>query len=93
MEAVAKVLIPNIVDSAVWHLLYAIDQGVLPLTFTSASGKTVDLSKDGYGELGGSYMGGDEGWCKRYSQERVVDDFSDLKSRLMDKLRQAGRIE
>jgi hypothetical protein len=93
VESVAKVLIPDIVDSAIWHLLYAIDQGVLPLSFTASNGKTVDLPKDGFGELGGGYMGGDDGWCGRYSQERIVDDFSDLKSRLMDQLRKSGRIE
>src|SRR6478736_3766148 len=59
LEAVAKILIPDIVDSALWHLLYAIDQGLLPLSFTASNGKAVDLPKDGLGELGGWYMGGD----------------------------------
>jgi hypothetical protein len=91
LEAVAKVLIPDIVDDTLWHLFYAIDQELLQLSFTASTGKTVDLPKDGLGELGGWYMG--DVWRKNYSQERVVDDFSGLKERLMDKLRKDGRIE
>ena len=50
----------------------------LPLAFTAANGKVVDLSTEGRSELAGWYMGSD-GWCGKYSKERFVDDFSDLR--------------
>jgi hypothetical protein len=37
----------------------------------------VDLSRDGLGELAGWY-GGSGGWRALYSQDRFVDDVSDL---------------
>jgi len=76
--SVASVLIPDIVDDTVFQLLRALDQGLLKLSFTSSDGNIVDLSEDGLGELGGWYMG-IPGWRSTYSEERFVDDFSDLK--------------
>ncbi len=78
LEGIARVLIPDIVDETVSQLLRAIDQGLLQLSFNAANGKTVDLCKDGIGELVGWYMGSD-GWRSKYSGQRFVDDFSDLK--------------
>jgi len=43
LESFAKRLIPDIVDSALGHLLGAIDQEVLRLLFTASNGKSVDL--------------------------------------------------
>jgi hypothetical protein len=77
LEPIAKVVIPDVVDETVFQLLQAIDQGQLKLTFTTASGGTVDLPNDGLGELSGWYMGSG-GWRALYSKERFVDDFSDL---------------
>jgi len=77
-KELARVLIPDIVDDTVFYLLNAIDQGILQLSFTAPNGKTAELHEDGRGELGGWYMGSD-GWRASYSEERVVDDFSDLK--------------
>ena len=91
LESIAKVLIPDIVDDTLWHFFFAIDQELLQLSFTASNGKKVDLPKEGFGELGGWYMG--DVWRERYSQERVVDDFSGLKERLMDNLRKTGRSE
>ena len=77
-EAFAKVLIPDIVDDTIAHLLNAIDQEVLHLSFTASNGKIVDLTSVAKesGELSGWY-GGD--WCEEYSEERFIDDFVDLK--------------
>jgi hypothetical protein len=75
----AKVIIPDIVDSAISHLLGAIDQEVLHLSFTSSNAKSVDLVADGHGELSGWYRGSG-GWCEKYSGERFVNDFSDLEN-------------
>jgi hypothetical protein len=76
LDSIAKVLIPDIVDDTLFHLLRAIDQELLQLSFTASDGKTVDLPEDGYGELGGWYLGS---WREMYSKERFVDDVSDLK--------------
>lgn len=79
-EAFAKVLIPDIVDSTISHLLGAIDQELLRLSFTASNGKSVDLTTVATesGELSGWYKGGD-GWCEKYAKERLIDDFADLK--------------
>ena len=79
-EAFAKVLIPDIVDSTISHLLSAIDQGLVRLSFTASSGKSLDLTTVAAesGELSGWYKGGG-GWIERYSKERSIDDFADLK--------------
>ncbi len=74
-EEFAKVLIPDVVDSTIAHLLGAIDQDVLRLSFTAANGKSVDLTTETDG-LSGLY-GGE--WCEKYSKERFIDDFADLK--------------
>jgi hypothetical protein len=73
-EAFARVLIPDIVDSTIAHLLGAIDQEVLRLSFTAANGKSIDLTTETDG-LSGLY-GGE--WCQRYAKERFVDDLADL---------------
>ena len=77
-KSIAAVFIPDIVDSAIAQLLWAIDEGLLKLSFTASNGDSIDLSKEGFGELCGWYMGSD-GWRAMYSKERYVDDFSDLK--------------
>jgi hypothetical protein len=71
----AKTIIPDIVDETLARLLLAIDQQLLPLSFTATTGKTVSLTSEGLGELCGGYLGGD--WRQRYSRERFIDDFSD----------------
>jgi hypothetical protein len=73
----ANVMVPDTVDETVFHLLQAIDQGLLKLSFTTANGNKVDLDVAGLGELAGWYMGSG-GWRGLYSKERFVDDFSDL---------------
>ena len=64
-------------DDTVFHLLQAIGNGLLNLSFTAANGKKVNLPTDGLGELAGWYMG-TGGWRALYSEERFVDDFVDL---------------
>ncbi len=71
------VMIPDAVDEAVFSLLQAIDQGLLRMKFVGSSGKEVDLTEEGRGELSGWYMGSG-GWRAQYSEERFVDDFADL---------------
>ena len=75
-EEVLKVAIPDIVDAAIVELLRGIDQETLALAFTASNGATVDLPRDGLGELCGWFMGE---WRFKYSEERVVDDFADLR--------------
>ena len=71
------VVIPDCVDETVSYLLHAIDQGLLHLRFVSSSGKEVDLTEDGLGELAGWYMASG-GWRAMHSEERFVDDFAGL---------------
>ncbi|MBK9263247.1 MAG: hypothetical protein IPM54_26025 [Polyangiaceae bacterium] len=74
-----QVLIPDCVDETIFAFLRAIDQGILRLSFTAESGETVDLVKEGRGELGARYMAS-SGWRAKYSKERFVDDFAELSS-------------
>ena len=77
-EEFAKLLIPDVVDSTMFYLLHAIDEGLLKLSYSASSGKTVDLSAEGMGELAGWWGGGREGWLTMYAKERFVDDVGDL---------------
>ena len=76
-EAFAKVLIADIVDDTIAHLLGAIDQDVLRLSFTATNGKSIDLATETDGLSG--WYGGGGGWCEKYTKERFVDDLADLK--------------
>jgi len=71
-----NVVIPDCIDYTIFYLLHAIDEGLLHLKFVSSSGKEVDLTEEGLGELAGWYAGVE--WIKMYSQERFVDDFADI---------------
>lgn len=77
-ETFVKVLVPDVVDSTLFYLLHAIDDGLLKLSFTASNGNTVDLSTEGLSELAGWYKGAN-GWIEEYSKERFVDDFADLR--------------
>ncbi len=70
------VLIPDCVDEAIFAFLRAIDQGLLRLSFTTESGETVDLAKDGRGELAARYMS-NGGWREKYSKERFGEGVLD----------------
>jgi hypothetical protein len=74
-----QVLIPDCVDETIFVFLRAIDQGLLRLSFTTESGETVDLAKEGHGELAAQYMAPD-GWRAKYSKERVNHDVDDPSS-------------
>ena len=73
------VLIPDCVDEAIFAFLRAIDQGLLRLSFTTESGETVDLAKEGRGELAARYMAPD-GWRAKYSEKRINEDVADVSS-------------
>lgn len=76
LESIANVLIPDIVDDALFHLLRAIDQEVLQLTFKADNGDDINLDEDG--ELAGKYIG-PNGWRYMYSTEKIIiDDLSEL---------------
>jgi len=74
--AFAKIVISDCVDDVIFQLLYAIDDGMLPLIFKAKDGTEVDLEKDGEGEMAGEYITTD-GWRAKYSNQRFFDDFAD----------------
>jgi hypothetical protein len=76
LEPIAKVLAPDIVDNTIFYLLHAIDEGSLQLSFTASNGQTVNLTKERLGEPAGWYSGE---WNGKYTKERFVDNFSDLR--------------
>jgi hypothetical protein len=70
-----KAILPDVVDRTVCSLLQAIDQGLLRMKFVSSSGKEIDLTEEGLGELTGWYLGSG-GWRAMFSDERFVDDLA-----------------
>jgi hypothetical protein len=73
-EILAKEAIPDIVDTTLFWLLDAIEEGWLRLSYRAENGKVADLNAEGGHELAGWY-GGEEGWVGAYSKERFIDDF------------------
>ena len=72
-------MIPDCIDEALFYLLYAVDEGLLQLSFKSSSGKMVDLVEAGESEMAGWYAGGGpDGWRAIFSKERINDDLADL---------------
>jgi hypothetical protein len=76
-ESLPVVIIPDCVDHALFYLLRAIDEGGIPLSFSSNSGKKADLVAEGFGELSG-WLVCTGGWRENYSKERYADDNADL---------------
>jgi hypothetical protein len=74
LDSIARALIPDVVDETLAQLLRLIDQELLQLKFVGPGGTTLDLPKDGRGELEGWYMGS---WREAYSKQRCRDDFSE----------------
>lgn len=66
-----EVLIPDCVDETIFTFLRAIDQGLLPLSFTAETGETVDLTKAG--NLANLYIE-PGGWRDQFSKERIGKD-------------------
>lgn len=75
-DAELRVVIPDAVDEAVFAILRAIDQGMLRLKYVASSGREIDLTEEGLGELGGWYMS-TGGWRAMFSAERFTDDLAD----------------
>lgn len=73
----AVTMIPDCVDETIFHLLQAIDQGAIQLSFRSENGEFIDLTQDGQSELAGWFMA-HGGWRSTYATERFNDDFADL---------------
>jgi hypothetical protein len=77
-EELAREVIPDCIDSALFYLLFAIDYGVLRLSFLTSEGTVVDLTTDGLGELAGWYMG--MTLIAQHSKQRYTDDNADLRT-------------
>jgi hypothetical protein len=75
----ADEMIPDCVDETLGNLMQAIDSGILRLSFLASNGRVIDLTNEGMGELAGWYMGPSDGWRVKYSRQRFVDDFRDLR--------------
>jgi len=73
-----KLVIPDIVDQVLFHLLDAIDNGLMPLGWELQDGACVSLSQAGHGEMGGWLMSGKGGWLDRFSKQRYFDYLADL---------------
>ena len=68
-SAAVDAFIPDCVDSTLFELLDAIDNGRIKLQFVASDGTVVDLEAAGEGEMDGWYLG-EDGWRDWYSNER-----------------------
>lgn len=76
-EAVS-LLIPDNVDQVLFHLMDAIDNDHLPLSWQSQDHSHVSLALAGHGEMAGWVAMGKGGWVERFSKQRFNDYLSDL---------------
>lgn len=70
-----EMIIADCVDNTIFYFLLAIDEGLLNTSFMASNGKSVALTNDIIGELGGWYMGE---WRSKYSKERCSSDLDDI---------------
>lgn len=75
VDAVREI-IPDCIDEALFYLLRAIDEGLLPMRYVASSGRVVDLTVEGESEMAGWLAG--KTWTRDYSNERFNDDFADM---------------
>ncbi|HVC77493.1 MAG TPA: hypothetical protein VND96_13355 [Candidatus Micrarchaeaceae archaeon] len=71
-------MIPDIVDQVLLHLVDAIDNGHLPLSWQSQDHSYVSLALAGQSEMAGWVAMGKGGWIERFSKQRFNDYLSDL---------------
>ena len=69
VDKVLELLIPDIIDDTLFHLLRSIDGGDIRLVYVSDDGASCDLESEGMGELAG-WLQGEDGWIERYSSYR-----------------------
>ncbi len=72
-------LIPDIVDQVLFHLLDAIDNDQLPLAWQRNDHAYLSLVSAGHGEMAGWLTMGKGGWIERFSKQRFVDYLADLR--------------
>ncbi len=71
IDKFGETIISDCLDDTIFYFLLAIDEGLLNVSFTTSNGKSVALTNDIIGELGGWYMGE---WRSKYSKERYSND-------------------
>ncbi|TNV71589.1 hypothetical protein FGO68_gene15033 [Halteria grandinella] len=77
IDELLKEIIPHCVDQVIFYLLHSIDQELLPLSFTTSSGKCVNLTTEGKSEMAGYCVSGgglEDDWRARFSKERFNYD-------------------
>ena len=68
VQEVLDILLPSIVDDAIFHMLRAIECEDIRVIYVADSGEQCDLAEIAQGELTGYYLG-EEGWAARYSRK------------------------
>jgi hypothetical protein len=75
VQAALHEAIPDIVDGVLFLLLDAIDNHHLPLGWRMPDGTYESLEEVVLGESAGLYIGGEDGWIRRFSHQRFTEDF------------------
>lgn len=66
VDEVLELLVPDIIDDTIFHLLRSIDGGDIRLVYVSDGGARCDLEDEGMRELAGRLFG-EDGWIASYS--------------------------
>lgn len=67
----AEMVISDVVDSVIFCLFNALDEGTFRLYIKDKNDKLIDLTNEGFGELGGWYMGE---WRSKFTKQRCFND-------------------
>lgn len=67
VSAVLDIVVPEMVDDTIFHLMRAIDFGDIRLSYRSDADRDFDLEEIGMQELHG-WLFGDESWIHRFSK-------------------------
>jgi hypothetical protein len=67
VDDVLDLLIPDLIDTTLFHLLRSLDGGDIKLVYVSDDGRACDLEEEGLRELAG-WLEGDDGWITRFSK-------------------------
>ncbi len=67
VQEILDIVLPDVIDDTIFHVLNALDGGGLRMIYQSDSGNACDLDEEGMGELAG-WLFGDEGWIKSFSR-------------------------
>ena len=78
-SAAARIVRQQVVDTTIFHTLLAADDGEMNVKFGSLVSGFIELNAGVLQEIPGAYMMAN-GWIEQFSQQRWIDEYSDLRT-------------